>query len=76
MNRALKSTGHQQAILESLGLADTEMRPPNRRRPMIRGLRSRPTKPTIAQSMGLVQKSAGELSFAEWEAIEDSAITR
>lgn len=75
MNRALKSTGHQQAILESLGLDDIDMHPPTRRRP-IRGARSRPTKPTVAQKMGLVQKAAGELSFAEWELVEDSAITR
>ena len=73
MSRALKSTGQQQAILESLGLTNQDFGRVSRN---VRVARSRQHRPTVAQNLGLVQRPIGDLSFVEWEKLENDAISR
>jgi len=60
---ALKSTGHQQAILASLGLGGGDLRHVSRRisRP------PREHQPTVAQTMGLLPKQPDKVNWVELE---------
>jgi len=70
MNRnALKSTGHQQAILASLGLDGSDFRHVSRRQV---AATTRNHRPTVAQTLGLLPKP----KTVDWEEIESSAIKK
>jgi hypothetical protein len=76
MSRALKSTGQQQAIMESLGLTSADLGRVSRNPKTTRSRGTRIDRPTVAQKLGLIQKPIGQLSFLEWEKIENDAISR
>ena len=68
MNRALKSTGHQQDILNRLDLGDLNLS--GRSRPR------RNTRPSVAQNMGLVPRPPKPMTPYDWSQIENELIGR
>jgi len=70
-NRALKSTGHQQAILANLGLDSGDLRRVSRRHPQHQPVtRAAPT--TVAQTLGLLPRA----KVVDWDQVELSAINK
>ena len=58
MNRALKSTGHQQDIIDRFDLGDLSL---STRRDNRTNLARQRHQPTVAQNMGLIGKAPREL---------------